>query len=300
MYKLKQYCSFCNKATLHYKINLIMKQKSNEYDCNFKIIKHDIINLKIQNKQSIFVCSECKKYSLDNNYKNIDLPNPYNKMDNDLKEMYNEARLIFNYSLRGALGILRCIFENLLIRKFNIKNPTKISEILKNQQVNKSLGKNIIDSANNFKNICNIALHSSEMDQESIKNEIYTYFDWINKLSWVISDSNTIVDKNKITQQINTRLDNSINKSKEITNLKENDKNKKKFNNKQINNSKNIANNINNISTNETKEHLKDTNNLNTSINKAKTNSGKKKRNKKWNNKNKQNKVIDNNLVLSK
>ncbi|MDE5651562.1 MAG: hypothetical protein K2H80_00640, partial [Ureaplasma sp.] len=91
MYKLKQYCLSCNKATLHYKINLITKQKSNECDCNFKIIKHEIINSKIQNKQAIFICSECKKYSLDNNCKNIDLPNPYNKLDNDLKEMYNEA-----------------------------------------------------------------------------------------------------------------------------------------------------------------------------------------------------------------
>lgn len=177
MYQIKQYCLFCNEDTIHYKINLVAKCNSNNLTCKFKIIQKDIDNYKYQNKQELFVCTKCKKCSLQTNNKNLDLPNPYFKMDNDLKEMYNEAKSIFNLSLRGALGLLRCIFENLLIRKFNIKNPTKISEILKNQQINKALGKNIIDSANNFKNICNVALHSFEMDQESIKNEISIYFD---------------------------------------------------------------------------------------------------------------------------
>lgn len=294
MYQLKQYCSFCNEDTLHYKINLVAKCKSNNSLCKFKIIQKDINNFKYQNKQEIFICSNCKKCSLKANNKNIDLPDPYYKMDNDLKEIYNEAKSIFNLSLRSALGLLRCIFENLLIRKFNIKNPTKISEILKNQQVAKSLGKNIIDSANNFKNICNIALHSSEMEQDSTKNEILIYFDWINKLAWVISDSDMSVDKVKNTQT-NNNFNNKNKNSNNVFNSNANNKNNKhanakKQNNNQISGATNNLQNkqINNQQpSNKQNEPTKPNNNQQINKNKQNHNNHKKQRNKKWNNKNK-------------
>lgn len=298
MYQLKQYCSFCNEDTLHYKINLVAKCKSNNSLCKFKIIQKDINNFKYQNKQEIFICSNCKKCSLKANNKNIDLPDPYYKMDNDLKEIYNEAKSIFNLSLRSALGLLRCIFENLLIRKFNIKNPTKISEILKNQQVAKSLGKNIIDSANNFKNICNVALHSFEMDQESIKNEISIYFDWINKLAWVISDSNMIIDKTKNTQ-LNNNFNNRNQNSNKISNSNTNNKNNKQANTKQQNNNQinSSANNLQNKqinnqqSNNKQNEPIKANNNQQINKNKKNHNNHRKPNHKKWNNNNKKEQI---------
>lgn len=298
MYKLKQYCLYCNQETLQYKVNLVTKCKFDNTICKFKIIQKDVSSTKHQNKQEIFVCGNCKKCSLNSSNKSVDLPNPYYKMDNDLKQMYNEAKSIFNSSLRGALGLLRCIFENLLIRKFNIKNPTKISEILKNQQVTKSLGKNIIDSANNFKNTCNSALHSFEMNQESIRNEISIYFDWINKLAWVIYDSNIIPDNTKPQQHSNNFVNNNRNQnSVKVANSNQNNKqinNKQQKNNNQSNS---VANNlqikqVNNQQTpNKQNESTKPNNNQQINKNKQNHNNHRKSNHKKWINNNKKEQI---------
>lgn len=300
MYKIKQYCLYCNHETLQYKVNLVTKCKSNNSTFKFKVIQKNLNSAKYPNKQEIFICAECKKCSL-NTIKNIDLPNPYYKMDDDLKEMYNEAKSIFNSSLRGALGLLRCIFENLLIRKFSIKNPTKISEILKNQQINKSLGKNIIDSANNFKNTCNAALHSFEMDQESIRSEISIYFDWINKLAWVIYDSNIIVDKSKNVQQTNNFSNNNKNQnSNKVAINNQSNKNNKQVNNKQPKNNNQSNGAINNLQSNQINkqqpnnkqnESVKTNNNQQINTNKQNHNNHRKHNRKKWNNNNKKEQI---------
>ena len=82
-------------------------------------------------------------------------------MTNEQKQLFNEAKDIFNKSLKAAGALLRCVIERILRDKFQGKlGQSLLGSILKDKNVQNELGNGIIQLCETCRLIGNDASHS--------------------------------------------------------------------------------------------------------------------------------------------
>ena len=120
-------------------------------------------------------------------YRNISLIDidPNEDLTNEQKQLFNEAKDIFDISPKAAGALLRCVIERILRDKFQGKlGQSLLGKILNDEEVKKELGGELIEMCNACKLIGNDAAHSSLMIYEDeSKQEIELLFELINAIA---------------------------------------------------------------------------------------------------------------------
>lgn len=138
-------------------------------------------------------------------------------MTNEQKQLFNEAKDIFDISPKAAGALLRCVIERILRDKFQKdQSQSPLGKILSDEKVKKELGSELIQLCNACKLIGNYAAHSSMMIYEDeSKQEIELLFELINAIA------EELLSKPRKRQEM---LDKSkkINESKKLKTLSRN------------------------------------------------------------------------------
>ncbi len=106
-------------------------------------------------------------------------------MTNEQKQLFNEAKDIFDKSPKAATALLRCVIERILRDKFQAKHSQSLlGTILNDANVKDELGHDIIQLCETCKLIGNDASHSSLMIYEDeSKQEVELLFELINAIA---------------------------------------------------------------------------------------------------------------------
>ena len=106
-------------------------------------------------------------------------------MTNEQKQLFNEAKDIFDKSPKAAGALLRCVIERILRDKFQEKHSQSLlGTILKEKNVQNELGHEIIQLCETCKLIGNDAAHSSLIIYEDeSKQEVELLFELINAIA---------------------------------------------------------------------------------------------------------------------
>lgn len=106
-------------------------------------------------------------------------------MTNEQKQLFNEAKDIFDISPKAAGALLRCVIERILWDKFQAKHSQSLlGTILNDANVKDELGHDIIQLCETCKLIGNDASHSSLMIYEDeSKQEVELLFELINAIA---------------------------------------------------------------------------------------------------------------------
>lgn len=106
-------------------------------------------------------------------------------MTNQQKQLFNEAKDIFDISPKAAGALLRCVIERILRDKFQADHcQSLLGSILKDKNVQNELGDDIIQLCETCKLIGNYAAHSSMMIYEDeSKQEVELLFELINEIA---------------------------------------------------------------------------------------------------------------------
>jgi len=106
-------------------------------------------------------------------------------LTNEQKQLFNEAKDIFNKSPKAAGALLRCVIERILRDKFQKDHSQSLlGSILKDKNVQNELGHEIIQLCETCKLIGNDASHSSLMIYEDeSKQEVELLFELINAIA---------------------------------------------------------------------------------------------------------------------
>ena len=106
-------------------------------------------------------------------------------MTNEQKQLFNEAKDIFDISPKAAGALLRCVIERILRDKFQAKHSQSLlGTILNDANVKDELGHDIIQLCETCKLIGNDASHSSLMIYEDeSKQEVELLFELINAIA---------------------------------------------------------------------------------------------------------------------
>lgn len=120
-------------------------------------------------------------------YRNISLIgiDPNEDLTNEQKQLFNEAKDIFDISPKAAGALLRCVIERILRDKFQAKHSQSLlGTILNDANVKDELGHDIIQLCETCKLIGNDASHSSLMIYEDeSKQEVELLFELINAIA---------------------------------------------------------------------------------------------------------------------
>ncbi len=120
-------------------------------------------------------------------YPNIPLIDidPNEDLTNEQKQLFNEAKDIFDKSPKAAGALLRCVIERILRDKFQGKlGQSLLGKILNDEEVKKELGGELIEMCNACKLIGNDAAHSSLIIYEDeSKQEVELLFELINAIA---------------------------------------------------------------------------------------------------------------------
>ena len=130
-------------------------------------------------------CDHCNKYSIWVDKKMVfpDLspaPLPIDEMPEPVKELYNEARNIFNKSPRGACALLRLAVQ-LLVKDLG-ENEKNLSKAIGNL-VDKGLPKKIQEALDSVRVIGNNAVHPGEINIKEDPKIVNTLFELLNFIS---------------------------------------------------------------------------------------------------------------------
>lgn len=138
-------------------------------------------------------------------------------MTNEQKQLFNEAKDIFDISPKAASALLRCVIERILRDKFQKDHSqSPLGKILSDEKVKKELGSELIQLCNACKLIGNYAAHSSmKIYEDESKQEIELLFELINAIA------EELLSKPRKRQEM---LDKSkkINESKKLKTLSRN------------------------------------------------------------------------------
>lgn len=105
-------------------------------------------------------------------------------MTNEQKQLFNEAKDIFDKSPKAAGALLRCVIERILRDKFQEHSQPLIGQILNNTNAQNELGNEIIQWCQTCKLIGNDAIHSSLIIYEDeSKQEVELLFELINAIA---------------------------------------------------------------------------------------------------------------------
>lgn len=110
-----------------------------------------------------------KDNDYDNNYVNKIYPHissidqePNEDLDEEIKQLFNEAKDIFDKSPKAAGALLRCILEKILREIFKEKHSKSyLGTILNDENVKNKIGKDISDACMACKIVGNESVHSS-------------------------------------------------------------------------------------------------------------------------------------------
>lgn len=120
-------------------------------------------------------------------YPNISSINiePNKDLTNEQKQLFNEAKDIFDKSPKASGALLRCVIERILREKFSEKHSKSLlGSILNDLKVIDKLGSEIIQLCEACKLIGNYATHSSLMIYEDeSKQEVELLFSLINEIA---------------------------------------------------------------------------------------------------------------------
>ncbi len=110
---------------------------------------------------------------------------PNEDLTNEQKQLFNEAKDIFDKSPKAAGALLRCVIERILRDKFQEKHSQSLlGTILKEKNVQNELGHEIIQLCETCKLIGNDAAHSSLIIYEDeSKQEVELLFELINAIA---------------------------------------------------------------------------------------------------------------------
>lgn len=110
---------------------------------------------------------------------------PNEDLTNEQKQLFNEAKDIFDKSPKAAGALLRCVIERILRDKFQGKlGQSLLGKILNDEEVKKELGGELIEMCNACKLIGNDAAHSSLIIYEDeSKQEVELLFELINAIA---------------------------------------------------------------------------------------------------------------------
>lgn len=138
-------------------------------------------------------------------------------MTNEQKQLFNEAKDIFDKSPKAASALLRCLIERILRDKFQKEHSRSfLAKILNDDNVQNELGNEIIQLCQTCKLIGNDAAYSSLMIYEDeSKQEVELLFELINAIA------EELLSKPRKRQEM---LDKSkeINESKKLKTLSRN------------------------------------------------------------------------------
>lgn len=105
-------------------------------------------------------------------------------MTNEQKQLFNEAKDIFDKSPKAAGSLLRCVIDRILRDKFQEHSQSLLGQILNDTNVQNELGNEIIQLCQTCKLIGNDASHSSMMIYEDeSKQEAELLFELINAIA---------------------------------------------------------------------------------------------------------------------
>lgn len=101
------------------------------------------------------------------------------------KDLFNQAKNIFDHSPKSAGALLRVVLESILKRKFNIKEEkTYLGEILNKPDVKEKLGEFILSICNACRLIGNDASHSGLLTYKNDdKEKVELFFKLINMIT---------------------------------------------------------------------------------------------------------------------
>lgn len=130
---------------------------------------------------------------------------PNEDMSEEQKQLFNEAKDIFDISPKAAGALLRCLIERILREKFNEKHSKSLlHSILNDEKVKEELGDKLINFCNACKLIGNDAAHSSLIIYEDeSKQEVEFLFRLINAIAEkLLSQPKEYDELDKISEDI--------------------------------------------------------------------------------------------------
>ena len=109
---------------------------------------------------------------------------PNEDLTNEQKQLFNEAKDIFDKSPKAAGALLRCVIERILRDKFQEHSQSLLGSILKDKNIQNELGHEIIQLCETCRLIGNDASHSSLIIYEDeSKQEVELLFELINAIA---------------------------------------------------------------------------------------------------------------------
>lgn len=133
----------------------------------------------------ISVCSECEKYTIWENEKVVfpfstDMPDPEENMPEDVKQIYDEAAQVFQYSPRASAALLRLAIETLLIQHLCVKKDS-INKMIA-ELVAKGTLPHIQRALDALRFYGNKGIHFGEIDLNDDQEKVQFLFILINML----------------------------------------------------------------------------------------------------------------------
>lgn len=105
-------------------------------------------------------------------------------MTDEQKNLFNEAKNIFDNSPKAAGALLRSVIENILRKKYDKHKSSLLGSILNDKDVEKDLGGKIMEMCKTCQLIGNDAAHSSLMIYlDENKEEVKFLFELINLIT---------------------------------------------------------------------------------------------------------------------
>lgn len=110
---------------------------------------------------------------------------PNTDMSDEEKNLFNQAKNIFDQSPKSAGSLLRTVLESILKRSFNMNNKKiNLWQILNKHNVKEKLGELILSICNTCRLIGNSAAHSEKLNYQSEdKDKVELFFKLINMIA---------------------------------------------------------------------------------------------------------------------
>lgn len=184
-----QFCENCECVTQHYKT----KHRIYGLGGNQAFIAHNVVQSAVGIPMLCLVtCVQCKNFILEYNDKviyplnNFSIPKPNQNLDDDLKEIYEEARAVYSLSARSSGALLRLllqIFVNRYLKRPETANLSKGIEALMEQD---GITSQIIQIMTIVRVTGNDCAHPSQLDSLDTLDEVRVLFELINLLVEVL------------------------------------------------------------------------------------------------------------------
>lgn len=157
-------CSNCGNRSYWELIKYFKETKDNKNDSHFPIDHED----------------EVKIFPIKSSIQWI----PNDDMTDEQKNLFNEAKNIFDNSPKAAGALLRSVIENILRKKYDKHKSSLLGSILNDKDVEKDLGGKIMQMCKTCQLIGNDAAHSSLMIYlDENKEEVKFLFELINLIA---------------------------------------------------------------------------------------------------------------------